>query len=313
MKRKLSSSALILALVVGLVLSTFAVGGALVVSRNIQLSHQTREGKSAYRAALSGIEDGLLRYKYARSRGGEAGVFGDLGEHRVSQYMGSRAAYHLFIEGGSLTSGNPDDLANPLTGQTLRLDDTIEINLVPFLDNTDSFKDLDRLRIYFTAPYQEGPVGEAVGMSGYFTALNWRLFDLSKEGEAQLLGERTNLDASLDTLSVDNISTRCQISSDCRLRVRPQTGGGVLDREAGRIIGENGSSGGKFIYWALEAYDRNGNLITGGAGGPGQILIRSIGKDGRAERKMESRIDALSGGYLGHFDFGVYCGKECEW
>jgi len=58
-----------MALIVGIIITIVATSAALIVSSRLEITAQSRQGKQAYRAALSGIEDALLLIKQARLSG----------------------------------------------------------------------------------------------------------------------------------------------------------------------------------------------------------------------------------------------------
>ena len=313
---RVKSSALLIAIIIGVVLTTAVTGVALLVNEHTQMSGQARDGKIAYRAALSGVEDALLRYKYARSQNEESDLFGDLGEMYISgNSRPPKASYKLNVDISSLSFGDKDNLSNEATGKTQKMDDVIDINLSPALKSALGKKKLRRIEIYFSKPYLKNANNSGSLVTDSFTALNWKLVDISESNvaESQLVAEETNFNKAKSKMTVNDIDTRCLISSKCHLRIRPQFGKDVISADAGRVAGETESPGGKYIYIALRSYDTNNKMFPVENDSPGTIKITSIGIAGQARRKIEAKIDASSGAYLGLFDYGIYCGDKCDW
>jgi len=314
MSQKTKSSALLIAIIIGMIVATLVIGVTLAMTQHAKLADQAREGKIAYRAALSGIEDGLLRYKYARAQGIESGVFGIFPEeYQISNEWGRppKATYQLAIKMASLTTSR--DFSTPPSAQNggtkLNIDDTTDLDLTYFTSTSL----ITSLKIHFSAPYNEN----GTEIADHFTALNYRLLDASKSAESQLIGEATNLDVGSSILDVQNVGG-CILSSQCHLRIRPQSvlrSGGPSEEEllrAGRVVGGNESNPqGKYIYYKIEAY-KDGRLIEPTDNPPGTITIEAIGSAGLAKRKLQAKLDSTTGAYLGLFDFGVYCGDKCE-
>jgi len=314
MSQKTKSSALLIAIIIGTILVTLVIGVTLAMTQHAKLADQAREGKIAYRAALSGIEDGLLRYKYARAQGNQSGIFGIIpGEFKISDEWSRppKATYRLAIKMASLTTSS--DFSTPPDGENggvkLNIDDTADLDLTYFTSTSL----ITSLKIHFSAPYNES----GTEIADHFTALNYRLLDASKSAESQLIGEATNLNVGSSILDVQNIGG-CVLSSRCHLRIRPQSvlrSGGPSEEElleAGRLVGGNESNPqGKYVYYKIEAYS-NGQLIKPTDNPPGTITIEAIGAAGLAKRKLQVKLDSTTGAYLGLFDFGVYCGDKCE-
>jgi len=304
---RLKSSALLIAIVVGVVLTSAVTGVALLVNENTQMSGQSRDGKAAYRAALSGIEDGLLRYKIAKSQNLESKLFKPLGNFEISNVSGrQKVSYDLSLKSSSITVGGEDDLS-----QTLKMDDTLDIDLNYFINE----KDLTKVFIYFKSiPYTLDGADHKNDITGSFTALNYKIVDLSKPYEEQLLREGTNQISSASSMSVTTDGCLPD-SSNCHLRIKPQFALSVLSGDARRISGSTESASGKLVDYALEGRDSDDNLIPADPvqDKPGLVVIESIGIAGQARRKIEAKIDASSGTYLGIFDYGVYCGDKCNW
>jgi len=319
--KKIKSSSLLIALVLGLIIMVIVIGIAAAIAVRSKLSAQARDGKIAYRAALSGIDDGLMRYKYAKAAGFETQLFkATLGNFLISvDPRLPQASYDLSFKinppnVGSLTAANlPDD-----NSPRAQMDNVIDIDLY-YLQHI-SLSGLGSAEIYFTNPkYPENNK-----LDGYFTAMNYRLINDVKVGtmeNEQLVKEDTNLEVSNHTMVV-YLNGACQISnSRCHLKIKPQTASlsqtsDILNSSASRrISGATGQAAisGKYVNYAIRVRDINGNYIDiPSTDTPGTIVITSIGKAGEAERKLEARIDASSGNYLGLFDYGVYCGDKCE-
>jgi len=316
-KISIKSSALLIAMIVGMVLMILIVGVSVVVSQQSRSAGQSRDGKIAYRAALSGIEDGLLRYKFAQANQKLSQVFGNYSNIQISsEEMIPKASYNLSIGLSSLSAGNYNNLLDPRLKQKITLDNPIDINLTPLLNIEDSKKKVRKVLIKFTDPYQKNALGQEREITGSFTAMNVKLIDTAeyKTAETQLIKEETNTVSTKDSMSVDGIDTLCLPSSECHLRLRPQFATLTISTEAKRISGSQISQGGKYIYLAIEAYDANDEIIDiPTTDKPGTVLISSVGIAGQARRKLEAKVDAGSGAYIGLFDWGVYCGETCNW
>lgn len=310
MKDKVKSSALLIAIIIGMVLMTSSVGVAVLTTQHTRLAGQARDGKIAYRAALSGVDDGLLRYKYAKA----ASKMPDFWSIKETKYVTDRnglrppeASYELSVSASSLSVGSESSLS-----QKMNIDDTTDIDLTPYLSPIGP--GLTKLQIYFSKPYLSG-----VTQSG-FTALNVRLVDVLKTAESQLVEEHTNTNSANPPMDISKINL-CISSSQCHIKIRSQIAKGVIDpTEANRIRGEGTpvpgatATSGKYINYAIVAYN-GGRKISpyGTADKPGTIIISSVGVAGQARHKIEAKIDASSGAYLGLFDYGIYCGAKCDW
>ena len=309
MIKKIKSSALLIAIVVGVILTSAVSGVALLVNENTQMSGQSRDDKAAYRAALSGIEDGLLRYKIARSQNQQSDLYETLSNNYIiSGGTGmQKVSYDLLFRSSSITVGGSGDLK-----QSLKIDDTLDIDLNYFIKQ----KDLAGVTIYFRSiPYIFDRRGRKIDVAGSFTALNYKLVDLSKSYEEQLLREGTNQNSSASSMSVTTAGCSA-ISSNCHLRIKPQSALSVISNDARRISGSTDAAGGKLIDYALEGRDSGGDIIKPTdpvVEKPGLVIIESVGIAGQARRRIEARIDASNGTYLGIFDYGVYCGDRCNW
>ncbi len=311
---RLKSSALLIAIVVGVVLTSAVTGVALLVNENTQMSGQSRDGKAAYRAALSGIEDGLLRYKIAKSQNLESSLFKTIGDVAISESPGKqRVSYDLSFRSSSVTVGGDGNLT-----QTLAIDDTLDIDLKYF--TLDDEKPLTMVKIYFSKPYTSGSGSSEI--TSAFTAMNYRLIDLSKPYEEQLIKEATNRSSSDNSMQIDAVSFCNGVSSNCHLRIKPLYAlMGLLPDNARRISGSTAIATaspdpmrGKTIRYAMEGYSGEEKIKADSTGDkPGLLVIESIGIAGQARRKIEAKIDASNGTYLGIFDYGVYCGDKCNW
>lgn len=316
--KKLKSSAILVALTLGVVVSALVIGASVAMSHFSKMSSQARDGRAAYRAALSGVEDGLLRYKYARAENSVASLVGDLGVVSLNNEDGMKMEYRLGFKTDSLSAGNATAVqSNDISAEDMEeinMDDTLDIDLTYFTSKATSVENrLTNLEIYFTSPYQSDPL-QQIMLNDYFTALSARVLDISStlSSEEQLVWEQTNVDPSLNKIIVGDLS-KCFIANvSCHLRIRPQ----IASRQqlpnplmSGRVTGaQNGTS--KLIYYAIEA--TTDRLLESAKNSPGALIISSVGSVGSAKRKVEAMIDASSGNYLGLFDYGIYCGNECS-
>jgi len=310
---KMKASALIIAMTIGLLLSSAVFSMAAIVSMRSQNTTKSIEGDAAYSAAVSGIEDGLLRYKYATANGKAEDAFVSFPENRLAKEPFTRYTLKIVNEsvGAAMDStyygGWPNvDLSR---ASVLNADETIDLNLSNLGEGLGK---LSSLRVYFSDPYfPSGNTNQKIADS--FTALNYRLVngDSSKSAQAQLISEKTNTQVGLNSINIEKISL-CDSSSSCHLRIKPQvvSKSQAFSPESKKLIGAGSDKTGKFIYYVIEAKFEGGGLIRSDAK-IGTIRVVSVGKVGQTARKVEATIDSSSGAYLGLFDFGIYCGKEC--
>lgn len=332
MQYKIKSSALLIAMSMGILLSGLIIGVAVTMGQYSKLSGQSREGRAAYRAALSGVEDGLLRYKYAVAQGKTDKFFKikdqeiNLQPSDASKY----ATYKLSVSAGSLTIGNQPvfdnwggDWSDPDIG-VMRIDDVIDIDLsywAKFFGTAEANRGIKIINIYFSKPFTGSRTSPVFLADPNFTALNYQLINvqnLSAKGEiGQRVSEDINTTVSAKSISVEKILDCMDSTTDkCHLRIKPMAVQknffGTGSAMATRLKGATGSADDRKIFYAIEAIDKGDNLIIQEHGQPGIIVITSVGKVGQAVRKIEAKIDASSGQYLGLFDYGVFCGAECK-
>lgn len=329
--KKQKSSAIIIALVIGAIMSVVMIGSALIISQRIQISAQSRQGKIAYRVALSGIEDGLMLVKQAKARGVLKNVLGaNLSGNTLlaSSSDQNRLYYDLSISSDAISSF-PADFeslsSSQLQTQLLKLggdnavsslgveqieefsklnvDNTLEIN-IPEGFSPQSFT------VYFSRPhYYDQSTGLPTYYSNYFTPLNIELIDISARAEGQLVYDQTVDSQTQTSVQIDQSKfASCLINHSCKVKIRAQAAkkGTTFDG------GGTSSISGKFIYLAVVARDGSGNLLDYSEDRPGTIRISSTGYAGQAVRKLSAELDLTTGEYLGLFDFGVYCGDKCE-
>ena len=327
MSRKLHSSALLIAMSIGIVLSGLVVGVALVMAQYSKLVAQSREGRAAYRAALSGTEDGLLRYKYAVSQNKTNSLFNI--QNQKIMLDGSSFAdsyYRLSFQTASIATVKESEVVNwrkrwsgknPNSGSILaNVDNIVDIDLSYFSKKTP----IKTLKVYYTDPFTYSNSGAIKFLpTSYFTALNFQLLnvnDLTANGEAgQRIEEGINTDATHSFADVSKIGNCMNSNDSCHLRIKPL----AVKRNAfarATLSRYDGTGDlypkGKMIYYAIAATDANNNPIEPTDDNPGTIIISSVGTVGQATRRLEAKIDASSGRYLGIFDYGVYCGTECR-
>ncbi len=326
MVKKLKSSALLMALLIGIMMSGLVVGVFAVVSEHISLAGQSREGRLAYRAALSGVEEGLLAVKYARAKGKLPELYGKIFNRDLrngdSDVQPDDMFYEMSVDApfsstftDTQTYTNLGEWPDEMQKERLKkinADDTYDIDLTQLINK----KDLKYIDIYFSGPYSS----DEDELDSNYTALNWSLLDLSKNKttgtEKQLIAGYTNSTHGRKTLRVspNDIASCVKDNNECHLRIRPQVTSTIprtplTRRFAG--IGAN-TDAGKHVYLALKAVNKSNNLIVGESSeNNGVITISSIGRVGQAVRKLTAKVDASSGSYLGLFDFGIYCGTNC--
>lgn len=330
-KKKAKSSAIIIALIVGTIMSIVMIGSSLIIGQRLQISAQSRQGKLAYRAALSGIEDGLMLVKQANALGQLDLVLDKTktGNVLLDENINRRKAYHdLTISSGPISSFplkyfgytpsqldglmfnlGQDNAVGQLTRDDIEkfnkvnADDVVDINIPENINPAD-------FKIYFSRPHTYNSTGSPVYFSPYYTALNVRLIDMTKPAEGQMVYEKTvskynDTSVAIDTAKID----LCKISGKCKLKIKPQV---VKKSTSGDLSGAGaGVQSGKFIYFAIIARDSANNLIKYEDARPGVVTIQSTGYVGRAVRKIQAKVDTTTGTYLGLFDFGIYCGDKC--
>lgn len=336
---KIKASALMIAMILGIVLSGILVGIVVAMSQHIKTSGQAREGKVAYRAALSGIEDGLLRYKYAYAANKESDAFRDASTDAPTEYTVSgspqnpsalKASYQLTIKMDSLAVGH--DFAtswwnsfSPNLGTSnydsqpmpLLVDDTVDANLSYLLKK----KGLKSIELQFSDPYQK-TANTYNKILGYFSAVNYQLINVRQTGEAQAVTNDTNFVPSAHTLTISDFSHCTSLTNECHLKIKPQVAKPYTNPiygDAKRLLGQGAPSAGKYIFFKIKALDGSGQLIpdNGNKPGvitnkPGVITIESIGIAGEAKHRLEAKVDSSTGKYLGLFDYGAYCGDKCS-
>lgn len=309
---RLKGSAVLIALSIGLILSATVFAAAAVISMRSQSLLKSIEGNVAYHAAVSGIEDGLLRYKYAASEGKAEEVFVDFGDKNIS--VDPKVQYGLKIinesVGAPMVSSYYGSWPNVDLSKASKLDadDTIDLNLSKIGEGGGK---LSAINIYFSAPnYMDG--GESKKVSNAFTALNYRLVNTAnQDAQMQIISEKTNTQIDAKMISVDKVNM-CESLSSCHLKIKPQVVSRSLafNPETKKLIGAGSDKQGKFIYYVLEA-KFDGNISINDNAKVGTIRIISVGKTGRTSRKVETIIDSSTGANLGLFDFGIYCGNQC--
>jgi len=317
--KKLNSSAILVALTLGVVVSALVIGASVAMSHFSKMSSQARDGRAAYRAALSGIEDGLLRYKYARSDNTVNDLMGDLGKKDLFNTEGTKMEYDLTFKSDPPSVGSVERVEqNDIQGyeSKINIDNTLDIDLTYFTSQAPSDDQrISNLEVYFTPPYEQTAISPTL-LANYFTAINIRVVDISTtfKAEEQLIWEQTNTDPSLNKITIGDISRCMQNGTSCHLRVRPQIASRTQPPNplmAARVSGSDSSNNSRFIFYAIKA-EAGGEVLKSTQNTPGSIVISSVGIAGGARRKIEARIDVSSGNYLGLFDYGVYCGKECS-
>lgn len=328
---KLRSSAIIIALVVGMIMSVVMIGSSLIVGQRLQISAQSRQGKLAYRAALSGVNDGMMLIKQAIAQSKLDAV---VGQPTVSSVLLSPNAssreirYEYNISSGAISSFPSRYKTLTIGNLRAKLTQLAQDNAVSAIGatqieefskvNADNVVDIDipdtidpsEFRVYFSRPhYYDSSTGLPTYFVGYYTAMNARLIDVSKSSESQVVYETTSKSETDAFVSVNTTKIDlCKTSGKCKLRIRPQ----VVKKGTAGLSGDHaGDRTGKFIYLAVLARDSAG-LIGYGDSKPGVVMIESVGYAGQAARKLQAKVDTTTGTYLGLFDFGIYCGDKCQ-
>lgn len=332
LSRKIQSSALLIAMVVGVVVSATLFGLVAATNQNIKSSGQARDGAVAYQAALSGIEDGLLRYRYALSQG-KQGLIMRKFDHETNGTMDrfsigslTDAYYNLSIRMDSLTVGTDvgavdwrDNASKALEQSALPLlsDNSVDIDLSYLLKENPA--SISYLEIQFSSPFIKTANGYEKGseISKYFSALNYQILDLGASGEQQILKEDINkLATNYKFTSVLDSATilKCQSSTaQCHLKITPRVVLSLIGPAAnGRLSGDQSPSVLKDKYVFIKIFAKSGEaMIEPKTYSPGTVVIESIGVFGEAKKRLQAQVDASNGRYLGLFDYGVYCGDKC--
>jgi hypothetical protein len=317
--RKIQGSAILIALAIGLLISGIVFALSASVSQRGQTADQARQGKQAYAAAASGIEDGLLRYKYAQSQNNINGLLSDLVTPEPVTFPNfsnlpnnQPVSYDLSIENQSL--GAPlETWPNSSTfteGTKLNADETIDLNLAKI---GTAENNLASITIYFSNPYFVSG-SDISAVPDAFSALNYQLFDARSAvaAEQQSLSQKTNTQVGVYYMTVD--LSACTTGSNCHLKIKSQVASKsqAFNPATKRLVGTGSNISGKFVFYALKATFQNGTSAQTAGAKIGTIKITSVGKVGASARKLEATIDASNGAFLGLFDYGVYCGKECS-
>jgi len=333
MIRKYNSSAIIIALVVGMIMSVVMIGASLIIGQRIQISAQSRQGKLAYRAAMSGINEGLMLIKQARGQGILENVIGQsTREYTLIPESTSQREikYEYVISPGGL-SGFPrqyvnltpaefnstmnklwrDNAALPagLGAENIEKFSKSNVDDVVSVDFPADF-DPWTFDIYFSRPHYYNATGVPTYYTGYFTPLNVRLIDNSKGAEEQVVFEKTVTSQTEGKVSIDRVKIAlCVSGGKCKLRIKPQVA--LKGTKLKGAVGA-GSPAGKFVYYAVVARNSFDEIIGYEEAQPGVISVESTGYAGQAVRKLQARVDTTTGRYLGLFDFGIYCGDKCD-
>lgn len=326
--RKIKASALLIAMVIGVIVSATLFSLVAATNQYIKIAGQSRDGKIAYQAALSGIEDGLLRYRYAAAQGKTNLVYrkfdhttsGTFDKFTVDAF--TSAYYNLSIRADSVSVGDISGALNWYSNATnaqsqkalpLLSDDTLEFDLTYMVK--EAAIPINQIEIQFSNPFQLNN-GVYSPLANYFSAVSYQLIDYSARGEEQIISEAINRDPSGHSVSVTGLS-KCSIGSvQCRLRITPRVANTVASTNlsvsnTNRFSGSTGSSN-KYIFIKIASSVAGQPTITPQSYKPGTVVIEAIGVSGEAKRKVQAQIDSSSGKYLGLFDFGVYCGDKCE-
>ena len=331
--KKIKSSALLISLILGVVLSGILVGIVLYVGQQAESSAQAREGSIAYRASLSGIDDGLLRYKSASSQGKVHELFSEKQNVILSEGDSEMVDinYDISFKMDSLSVGdNLGGNAEILSWED-DADEAVDQGAIPLL--SDNFIDIDltylannggigSVMIFYSNPFYKNSEGDYdLIPSNPLSAVNVKLLDISKKGEQQMIFEKTNNSSALNRIQVDQVDSCTGAYSsgiptkNCHLQIKPQVAfvNNPVDEASNRLTGGGlVSISEKYIFFKIRATDSSGNIIEPTGDMPGNITLESVGYAGEAVRKLQAKIDAGSGNYVGLLDFGVYCGDKCE-
>ena len=322
--KKLRSSALLIAMVVGVVICATLFGLVAATNQYLKSAGQSRDGKIAYQAALSGVEDGLLRYKYAAVLGKTNLImrkFDNTTEGKFDQFKMDNltdAYYNLSIRADSVSIGLAPFVGNWYINSSkallekalpLLVDDTMEIDL-DYIIKKGGVNPLS-IDLGFSIPFAKSGVAYTP-ISGFFSAVNYQLVNYSARGEEQIVSEGINNDSSRHTLSVTGLE-KCQLpTAQCRLRITPRVvvSSSTSDFNTNnRFDGKASPADQKYVF--LKIVGKNAGVFIPSLYKPGTLVIESIGVSGDAKRRIQAQIDLSTGRYLGMFDYGVYCGDRC--
>lgn len=324
MVRKQKSSALLIAILIGILMSGLVIGVAAVMSGHIKLAGQSREGRLAYRAALSGIEEGLLELKYAKANSTLSSLYGKSNKGDLAMgdpIQPDPVKYELsFATTFNNTSSSEAEFApwssmwptdeQIAKAKKVNIDDTLDIDLT---EATHRDSAVGQITIYFSGVYDH----DGTKLTNNFDALNYTLLDLSKNQntgtEKQIVNGQNKTNGSSVTYKIDLDLTYCaDKSTECHLRIKPQvTQINSRSQQTRRFAGDTAGSG-RYAFIAVSAKNSAGNILySENPEDLGVITVNSIGTVGQAVRKLTAKVDASSGAYLGLFEFGVYCGTKC--
>ncbi len=334
---KIKSSALMIALIVGIVLSGVLAGIVLTLGQYSKSSGQAREGKIAYRAALSGIEDGLMRMKYAFTQNKVYQLYGTYSDLEILSGDPNSVdiLYDLSFRMDSISRGTKLDASNVdishwrdnahIAQQQEALpilsDETLDIDLTYLLNVSED--GLGSVEIFYSNPFVKTAEGQYTqtpfnGVSPKpFSAVSVKLLNLTNHGEEQMVFEKTNNNRSSYKIQLGNLSS-CEGGSgssvkQCHLQIKPQIAfvENSVNQSANRLSGEGITGSDKYVFFKIRAKDKSGRLIAASDDIPGTLTIESIGKAGEAFRTLQAKVDT-SGKYIGLLDFGIYCGSKCN-
>lgn len=335
--KKLKSSALLIAMVIGVIVSATLFGLVAATNQYLKSAGQSRDGKIAYQAALSGIEDGLLQYRYAAAVDKTNLVMRKFGIDDIPSNFEKftidgtaykpadpKPYYNLSIRSDAVSVGTfPDpadwhnDAGKAIDEEALPLlaDDTLEIDLDYVIRKT--FTDTDNLTVdlRFSNPFVKNNTGYTP-IDNFFSAVSYQLINYGSQGdlrgEEQIVSEGINHVTTSHTLQVMSISICETDTAQCRLRITPRVASTTMLglNTNNRFNGSRTSDNQKYIFIKLLA-KKSGTLIPSQTYKPGTVVVEAIGVSGDAKRKLQVQLDSSTGKYLGLFDFGVYCGKEC--
>lgn len=333
---------MLIALILGIIIASMTVGITVLMSQQTKLTNQSSDGRIAYQAALSGIEDGLLRYKYARSKNLlptlRNTVYGYSANpvqiaDPTNGILGSQ--YRLSFSTGYVGEGAP-------IAYDAKIDEIIDIDLSSYYRmfrnctaaNVATCKKPTKITITLKNNkfYSDEEKVNGYTMTNFYAPLNVTIDDNSKKGEEQVVYELTNDKPTIKTITIDlkdaKAAKKCTLnnaaSTECHLKIKPMIArvdaGSIQNASGNRISG--GQTGqvactatspsnctNKFVKLEVES---DGYLEGMEPSRPSDFTIISVGRAGtRAYRKLEARIDGQTGNYLGIFDYGIYCGVTC--
>ncbi|PIT97564.1 hypothetical protein COT77_00845 [Candidatus Berkelbacteria bacterium CG10_big_fil_rev_8_21_14_0_10_41_12] len=298
---KMKSSAMLIALMIGIIISGAVATISTLISINVKSAGQIRDGKSAYYAAYSGIQEGVLMYQYAVSQNKLNALLSQNNLFTITRDINPNdprdPSFEAKIEINPLSIGLvPDgamDSGPAQEGPKLNIDDSLDLIL-----ETGQYA-----RFYWSDPMKKN----GTGLADYQTIINYQMFNDSANGEQQIMQQRIITQRQIDEPSqyyvnigpCSNGTNFCRLRITARIKPRNSSVFDYVDKFNGQ-----GQGAGNFIYYAINPGNDNNSDYN--------LAITSIGKAGLAQRKLIAKFNTITGKYVSLFDYAIYCGDKCE-